>query len=77
MFSPSLLTPNIGSLNYAILCLHTRWNAAAIEQLMGPQETTTYITMLRDPVSVFESSWEFYQMSRQYGMTLGKGRSKK
>ena len=33
---------------------------------------TVYVTMLRDPVDVFESQWQFYGLQSHYGMTIGK-----
>ena len=40
-----------------------------LEEVMGPD--TKYVTMLRDPVDLFESAYEYYRMFRKYGMTLG------
>ena len=42
-----------------------------MEKVMGEGEKTTYITMLRDPVDVFESQWEYYGHEKMYGMTIG------
>ena len=39
---------------------------------MGPD--TKYITMLRDPVDLFESAYVYYRMISSYNMTLGKSR---
>ena len=39
---------------------------------MGEGEKTTFITMLRDPVDVFESQWEYYNHEKLYGMSIGK-----
>ena len=41
-----------------------------MERVMGKGEAT-YITMLRDPVDVFESQWEYYMHEKLYGMTIG------
>ena len=32
---------------------------------------TAYVTMLRDPIDVFESQWQFYGLQGHYGMTIG------
>ena len=36
---------------------------------MGPG--TKYITILRDPVDMFESAYVYYKMYSAYNMTLG------
>ena len=38
---------------------------------MGNNTVTTYITMIRDPVDVFVSAWEYYKFGGKYKMTLG------
>ena len=32
---------------------------------------TVYVTMLRDPVDVFESQYGYYKLEKQFGMSLG------
>ena len=34
-------------------------------------DNTVYATMLRDPVDVFESQYRYYNLERQFGMSLG------
>ena len=34
-------------------------------------EGTKYITIMRDPVELFESEWGFYNYDQRYGMSLG------
>ena len=60
-------------MEYSILCLHTRWNKVGVMDVMG--EGTTYVTILRDPVDVFESQWGFYSFEKRYNMSLGRVRS--
>ena len=68
---PRVLLPNQGNaVEYSILCLHARWDYQEMERVMGKGEST-YITMLRDPVDVFESQWEYYKHEKAYGMTIG------
>ena len=57
-------------MNYSLLCLHTIFNRPEIEAVMGSR--TSYVTMLRDPVDVFESQYSFYGLGGFYGMSLGK-----
>ena len=56
---------------YSILCLHTRFNMEEMDKVLGAD--TAYVTMLRDPVSVFESAWHFYGLQRHFRMDIGKG----
>ena len=37
---------------------------------MGPG--TKYVTMLRDPVDMFESAYVYYRMSAKYNLTIGR-----
>ena len=53
-----------------ILCLHTRFNMEEMDKVMG--RDAAYVTMLRDPVSVFESLWHFYGLQGHFGMDIGK-----
>ena len=56
-------------MEYDIMALHTRYNGQEVTNLMGSH--AKYVTMLRDPVDLFESAYEYYKMYRKYGMTLG------
>ena len=56
-------------MSYSILCLHTRFNKKEMERVMGGN--TVYVTMLRDPVDVFESQYGYYKLEKQFGMSLG------
>ena len=40
---------------------------------MGEPGKTVYITMIRDPVDIFVSAWEYYKLGSKYynNMTLG------
>ena len=40
---------------------------------MGDTNRSTYITMIRNPVDIFVSAWEYYKLGGSYKMTLGKG----
>ena len=56
-------------MEYSLLCLHVRFNKPEMEALMGPE--TVYISMLRDPVDVFESQYGFFGLQGFYGMSIG------
>ena len=53
----------------AVLALHARYDREKIQAVMG--DNAKYVTMLRDPVDLFESAYEYYRMYRKFGMTLG------
>ena len=56
-------------LEYDVLALHARYDREKIQAVMG--DNAKYVTMLRDPVDLFESAYEYYRMYRKFGMTLG------
>ena len=60
---------DLAGMEYDILALHARYNRRKIQAVMG--EDAKYVTMLRDPVDLFESAYEYYRMYRKFGMTLG------
>ena len=37
---------------------------------MGDTSQTVYITMIRDPVDIFVSAWDYYKLDGNYKMTL-------
>ncbi|XP_023321017.1 galactosylceramide sulfotransferase [Eurytemora carolleeae] len=55
-------------LEYDIFCLHTVWNQSEVEKTLG--EGASYVTMIRDPVDIFESAWGYAQLSNFYKMDL-------
>ena len=57
-------------MSYSMLALHTRYNQQEMEDVLG--EGAIFITMLRDPVDVFESQWAYFGFGGFYGMTIGK-----
>ena len=59
----------LAGMNYSLLCMHTRFNKHNMEQVMG--KGTVYVTILRDPVDMFESQYEYFGLEKRFGMTLG------
>ena len=57
-------------MNYSILCVHTRFNGDQMEKVMG--KDAVFLTMLRDPVDVFESQYDYYGLYKKYGMSIGE-----
>ena len=55
-------------LEYDIFALHTIWNKAEVERTLGPG--AVFITILRDPVQLFESLWVYAGLGKYYGTDL-------
>ena len=49
----------------------SRFYSDKISKLMGGPNTSAYVTIIRNPVNVFVSSWEYYKLGGHYNMTLG------
>lgn len=55
-------------LKYDIFCLHTIWNGPEVAQVMG--KGAFYFTILRDPVDLFISLWDYASMKDLYNVDL-------
>jgi len=55
-------------MDYQIFCLHTIWNYQEVNRTLG--KDTTYITIIRDPVELFESLWVYAGMENYYHTDL-------
>eukprot|EP00092_Neocalanus_flemingeri_P021266 GFUD01023045.1.p1 GENE.GFUD01023045.1~~GFUD01023045.1.p1 ORF type:complete len:336 (+),score=80.29 GFUD01023045.1:21-1028(+) len=56
-------------LEYGMFCLHTVWNTEEVRRtLSGPD--MALISIVRDPVDVFESMWHYYDFSQYFGKSL-------
>ena len=51
-----------------VFCLHTRLNKTALQQVL--HENTTWITILRHPVNLYESLFNYYHLEHTLNMTL-------
>ena len=61
------------SLNYDMFLCHTRWNQKAVEDILGDNgEDVFYLSILRDPVELFRSFWDYAKLSKMYQTTLEK-----
>lgn len=68
-FSGSMLkgTPwQQAGLEYNLFCLHNRWNGAQVQEVMGVDPYPIYFTILRDPIELFKSLWDYLDMSKLY-----------
>ena len=54
----------IANMSPNILTLHTRWNQKNVAKLFS-QKKPFYFSILRDPVSLFISFWDYYGVSKQ------------
>ena len=60
------------NLKYHMFLLHTRWNHREISDVMNDQgkDDVFYFSILREPVSVYRSYWDYFQLSNVYNQTL-------
>ena len=59
-------------LNYHMFLLHTRWNHHEISHVMNEQgiENVFYFSILRDPVMLYRSYWDYFSLSTKFDKTL-------
>ena len=55
-------------IEHDFFALHSIWNGAEVRRTLGPG--TTYITILRDPVELFESLWGYAGFQKYYNLDL-------
>ena len=59
----------IAGLEYNLFCLHNRWNGAEVEKLFDQgkktQKKPIYFTILRDPIDLFISLWDYLELGKQ------------
>lgn len=53
---------------YDIFCMHTFWNHEEVKAALGGK--VFFFTMLRDPLELFISLWNYYGLANAYQMTL-------
>ena len=59
-------------LEYHMFILHTRWNHDEISSVLSDQGKgdVFYFSILRDPVLLYRSYWDYFGLSRKFGNTL-------
>ena len=62
------MVPTPSNFSFNILTHHSRFNYEEMKQLMPPD--TVFVTIMREPTSLFESMYDYYNMRRLYGVPL-------
>ena len=57
-------------LEYDIFLCHTRWNHNSISQVLNDKGDVFYFSILREPVELFRSFWDYYQLAETFNATL-------
>ena len=57
-------------LEYDIFLCHTRWNHRAISQVLNDNGEVFYFSILREPVELFRSYWDYYALAKEFNATL-------
>lgn len=60
------------NLEYDIFAVHTMWNTSEIQSVLGAAQKPTLISILRDPVDLFESLYSFAQWDKLFNMNIEK-----
>ncbi|XP_066937338.1 galactosylceramide sulfotransferase-like [Macrobrachium rosenbergii] len=70
LFNPSYVAPFVASPDnrYDMFVLHARLNPAEVKKVM--KEGATWVTILREPASLFESLWNYFDMHQFYRVNL-------
>ena len=57
---------------YDLFCVHTVYEREALEGLVGRREEdgVAYVSIVRDPVDLFASMWDYYDLARHYNISL-------
>ena len=74
-FSSRMLANTVwekANLNYHIFLCHTRWNHREISQVLNRNgnDEVFYFSILRDPVMLYQSYWDYYGLAKQFNKTL-------
>ena len=57
-------------LDYNMFLLHTRWNQKQVASILKDQGDVLYVSILRDPVELFRSWWDYLRLDKRYNQTL-------
>ena len=63
---------------YSVFSLHTIWNQTRVSELIGDRgNNAKYFSIVRDPVDMFVSTWDYYGFSKAFRMDLETFATKK
>ena len=57
-------------LSYDIFLLHTIWNHAEIANTLSDQGDVFYVSVIRDPVELFRSWWDYLRLDKRYNRSI-------
>ena len=57
-------------LEYHMFLLHTRWNQEQVAGILKDEGDVLYVSILRDPVELFRSWWDYLRLDKRYNQTL-------
>ena len=57
-------------LDYHMFLVHTRWNLPEISKILNDQGDVIYVSILRDPVELFRSWWDYLRLDKRYNQTI-------
>ena len=53
-------------LKYDMFLLHTRWNSQEISSVLNDQGDVLYVSIIREPVDLFRSWWDYFRFDKLY-----------
>ena len=57
-------------LPYDVFLCHTQWDHDQISHVLNDHGDVFYFSILREPVSLFRSFWDYYGLSKHFKMSL-------
>ena len=72
-FSRSMMIGTLweeAGLNYDMFLVHTRWNFQQISSVLNDKGDVLYVSILRDPVDLLRSFWDYIRLDTKYNKTL-------
>lgn len=70
LFNSKLIGESVRSVDntYNVFTHHTRYNSKELKKVMKPN--AAFVTILRDPATLFESMYNFYRMQKRLNVTI-------
>ena len=57
-------------LDYHMFLVHARWNLPEISKILNDHGDVIYVSILRDPVELFRSWWDYLRLDKRYNQTI-------